>query len=60
MATDIEAVRAAKILVSTIGFSAQIFDGCVKYFVLLSTAHNLGRDADVLRSMLDWEQFRLE
>lgn len=46
--------------VSIIGFSAQIFDGCVKGFVLLSTANNLGRDADVFRCMLDWEQFRLE
>ena len=28
--------------------------------MLLSTAGNLGRDADIFRSMLDWEQFRLE
>ena len=60
MATGIEVVGAAATLVSIIGFSAQVFDGCVKGFVLLSTAHNLGRDADILRSMLDWEQFRLE
>jgi len=60
MATGLEAVGAAATLVSIIGFSAQVFDGCVKGFVLLSTAHNLGRDADILRSMLDWEQFRLE
>lgn len=55
-----EAVAAAATLVSLIGFSFQVFDGCVKGFVLLSTAGNLGRDADILRSMLDWEQFRLE
>ncbi len=60
MATGLEAVGAAATLVSIIGFSAEVFDGCVKGFVLLSTAHNLGRDADILRSMLDWEQFRLE
>jgi len=60
MAKGLEAVGAAATLVSTFGFSAQVFDGCVKGFVLLSTAHNLGRDADILRSMLDWEQFRLE
>ena len=60
MATGLEAVGAAATLVSIIGFSFQIFDGCVKGFVLLSTAGNLGRDADILRSMLDWEQFRLE
>ena len=55
--SGIEGVATA---VSIIGFSAQIFDGCVKGFVLLSTASNLGRDADVFRCMLDWEQFRLE
>ncbi|CAD6593988.1 MAG: hypothetical protein ASARMPREDX12_007892 [Alectoria sarmentosa] len=60
MATGLEAVGAASTLVSIIGFSFQIFDGCVKGFVLLSTAGNLGRDADIFRSMLDWEQFRLE
>ena len=57
MATGVE---AAATLVSIIGFSAQIFDGCVKGFVLLSTARNLGRDADLFRCMLDWEHFRLE
>ena len=60
MATGLEAVGAAATLISIIGFSFQIFDGCVKGFVLLSTAGNLGRDADIFRSMLDWEQFRLE
>ena len=60
MATGLEAVGAAATLVSIISFSVQIFDGCVKGFVLLSTAGNLGRDADILRSMLEWEQFRLE
>lgn len=61
MATGLEAaVGAAATLVSIIGFSFQIFDGCVKGFVLLSTAGNLGRDADLFRAMLDWEQFRLE
>ena len=60
MATGLEAVGAAATLVSIIGFSFQIFDGCVKGFVLLSTAGNLGRDADIFRSMLEWEQLRLE
>ena len=55
-----EAVAAAATLVSIIGFSAQVFDGCVKGFVLLSAAQNLGRDAEILRSMLEWEQLRLE
>lgn len=60
MATGLEVVGVAATLVSIIGFSAQVFDGCVKGFVLLSAANNLGRDADILRSMLEWEQFRLE
>ena len=60
MAAGLEAVGAAATLVSIVGFSFQIFDGCVKGFILLSTAGNLGRDADIFRSMLDWEQFRLE
>lgn len=55
-----EAVAAATSIVGIVGFSAQIFDGCIKGFVLLSSARNLGRDADILRSMLDWEQYRLE
>ena len=55
-----EALGAAATIISIVGFSAQAFDGCVKGFVLLSTAQNLGRDADILRSMLEWEQFRLE
>ena len=57
MATGIEGVAT---VVSVIGFAAQIFDGCVKGFNLLSSAQNLGRDAEVFRCMLDWEQYRLE
>ena len=38
-----EAVGAAATFISIIGFSAQVFDGCIKGFVLLSTANNLGR-----------------
>jgi len=60
MATGLEVVAVASTLVSIIGFSAQVFDGCVKGFALLANANSLGRDADILRSMLEWEQFRLE
>ena len=55
-----EAIAAATSIVGIVGFSGQVFDGCIKGFVLLSSARNLGRDADILRSMLDWEQYRLE
>lgn len=37
-----EAIGAAASLISIIGFSAQVFDGCIKGFVLLSTANSLG------------------
>lgn len=57
MATGIEGAAA---LVGFIGLAAQVFDGCIKGFVFLSTARSLGRDANLLRCMLDWEQFRLE
>ena len=57
MATGLE---GAATLVSLIGFTVQVFDGCVKGFALLSSARNLGRDADMFRCMLDWEQFRLQ
>lgn len=36
----------------------QVFGGCVKGFVLLSEAHNLGRDAAYLRTMLNLEEYR--
>jgi Prion-inhibition and propagation len=36
-----------------------LFDGCVKGFVLLSTASELGSKGDVLRCQLEWEHFRL-
>lgn len=38
--------------------SFQTFGGCVKGFVLLSEAHNLGRDASFLRTMLNLEEYR--
>ena len=60
MATGVEGLAGAATLVSVIGFSIQVFDGCVKGFNLLSSAQNLERDADMFRCMLDWEQFRLE
>ena len=37
-----EAVGAAATFIGIIGFSAQVFDGCFNWFVLLSTATNLG------------------
>ncbi|KAI9821205.1 MAG: hypothetical protein M1827_003939 [Pycnora praestabilis] len=42
-----------------ISLSITAFHGCVKGFVLLSTAQHLGRDVDAARCMLEWEQYRL-
>ncbi len=53
-------MNVAAAAVAFIGFATQVYDGCIRGFVLLSTAHNLGRDADLFRCMLDWEQIRLE
>ncbi|KAE8442864.1 hypothetical protein EG329_002606 [Mollisiaceae sp. DMI_Dod_QoI] len=33
--------------------------GCVKGFILLSTAQNFGQDADLIRCEIEFEQFRL-
>ncbi|EHY53051.1 hypothetical protein HRR83_006108 [Exophiala dermatitidis] len=38
--------------------SFQVFGGCVKGFVLLSRAHNLGKDASLLQTMLNLEEYR--
>ena len=37
----------------------QLFAGCVKGFVLLSTAHNLGKDSSTLLCMLNLQEVRL-
>jgi Prion-inhibition and propagation len=49
---------AAGIALSVTSLSFQLFAGCVRGFVFLSTAHNLGRDASFLRTMLKVEEYR--
>ena len=39
--------------------SVTLFQGCVKGFVLLSTAHNFGSGADLARCKIEIEQYRL-
>lgn len=51
-------VSAAGLALSVASVSFQVFGGCVKGFVLLSTAHNLGKDASFLRTMLKVEEYR--
>ncbi|KFZ11277.1 hypothetical protein V502_07639 [Pseudogymnoascus sp. VKM F-4520 (FW-2644)] len=41
--------------VTSLGF--QVFAGCIRGFVLLSTAHNLGSDASLLRTQLGLEEW---
>ncbi|KFZ17361.1 hypothetical protein V501_01763 [Pseudogymnoascus sp. VKM F-4519 (FW-2642)] len=46
-------------VVGVVSLSVTIFQGCIQGFVLLSTAQNFGRDADIVRCMIEWEQYRL-
>ncbi|ERF69388.1 hypothetical protein EPUS_05933 [Endocarpon pusillum Z07020] len=43
---------------TVVSLSFQVFGGCIKGFVLLSEAHNLGQDASLLRTMLNLEEYR--
>ena len=52
-------VGEAASIVSFISLSIQLFDGCVKGFVLLSAAQALGSRGDVLRCQLEWEHYCL-
>ena len=56
MATPIDAAAGVTALIA-LGISA--FQGCVQGFIILSTAHHLGKDADDLRSRIEWEHYRL-
>ena len=52
------------ISITGLGLSAtslafQLFAGCIKGFVLLSTAHNLGKDSSTLLCMLNLQEIRL-
>lgn len=55
MATGLEATAA----IAIVSFAIQLFDGCVKGFVLLSAACEFGGKVDVLKCRLEWEHFRL-
>lgn len=45
---------------SFISLSFQLFDGCIKGFVLLSAAQDLGSRGDVLACQLEWEHYCLQ
>lgn len=42
-----------------VSLAAQVFDGCIKGFVLLSAAQGLGSRADRLACQLEWEYYSL-
>ena len=45
--------------ISAVSLTFQVFAGCIKGFVLLSTAHNLGKDSSTLICMLNLQELRL-
>ncbi|EAU31025.1 predicted protein [Aspergillus terreus NIH2624] len=51
-------ISAAGIAISVASLSFQVFAGCVKGFVVLSSAQNFGKDASFLRTMLNVEEYR--
>lgn len=52
-------IGEAASVVSFISLTVQLFDGCVKGFVLLSAAQELGSRGDVLGCQLEWEHYCL-
>lgn len=46
-------------IASFVSLSFQLFDGCIKGFVLLSAAQDLGSRGDVLACQLEWEHYCL-
>ena len=46
-------------IASFVSLGIQIFDGCIKGFVLLSAALDFGSRAEFLSCQLDWEHYRL-
>lgn len=45
--------------ISIVSLTIQLFDGCIKGFVLLSAAQDLGSRAEVLMCRLEWEHYCL-
>jgi Prion-inhibition and propagation len=52
-------VGEASAVAGLVSLTIQLFDGCVKGFVLLSAAQEFGSKGDVLRCQLEWEHLRL-
>ena len=52
-------IGEAASIASFVSLSFQLFDGCIKGFVLLSAAQDLGSRGDVLACQLEWEHYCL-
>ncbi|KAL7651569.1 hypothetical protein ACMYSQ_008914 [Aspergillus niger] len=51
-------ITASGIAIGVVSLSFQVFAGCVKGFMILSSAHNFGKDASFLQTMLSVEEYR--
>lgn len=56
MASGLDVAAAG---VGFVSLGVMLLQGCVKGFVLLSTAQNFGADADMIRCEIEFEQYRL-
>ena len=52
-------ISVSGLAISAVSLTFEIFAGCIKGFVLLSTAHNLGKDSSTLICMLNLQELRL-
>ena len=52
-------ISVSGLAISAVSLTFQIFAGCIKGFVILSTAHNLGEDSSTLICMLNLQELRL-
>ena len=52
-------IGEAASIISFVSLSVKLFDGCVKGFILLSAAQELGNRGDTLRCQLEWEHYHL-
>ena len=52
-------ISVSGLAIGAVSVTFQVFAGCIKGFVLLSTAHNLGKDSSTLICMLNLQELRL-
>ena len=52
-------LSVAGLSLGAVSAAFQLFAGCIQVFVLLSTAHNLGKDSSTLLCMLNLQEYQL-